>query len=257
MKSVQAVLCRQPASARWLPKKTHGSRHANNRGKQFPKVSYARLPGPACKSQWTAKASTARDMLATGALNRSLVEATRLMSLRQSETNQACRAPAILAANPGPWGGPLRSFDRWHVLKREKEILVNTKTQPWSAWFDWLPDRDPMAVPPMIRLGDIVETDLVIRPQKIGATSHSAYIPSHVWEVVDGESFMTTPPEPVLATHMVGSRFRIWLGEGGINEAMISHLTALVVEGDVNERVPQEALNQQEMVIGTMKGDQQ
>ncbi len=91
--------------------------------------------------------------------------------------------------------------------------------QTWSEWITWSTDRDPMAVPPMVRPGDVVQSDLVIRPQKIGKSRHPAVVKDHIWTVIDGESFMISPPEPVLVTHMVASRFRIWLGEGGLEAA--------------------------------------
>ncbi len=89
-------------------KDVQGSQTAFNRGKQFPQIPipYARLSGLAHKSWTTARASTARDMHATGANNRSRADAARLMSPWQGETKQTCRAPDILAANPDPGVAP-------------------------------------------------------------------------------------------------------------------------------------------------------
>jgi hypothetical protein len=98
---------------------------------------------------------------------------------------------------------------------------MHETNEGWSTWIDWPIDRDPMAVPPMVRPGDWVQSTLVLRPEWVGNPRLPAGRPAiyeAIWDVINGESFMISPPQPTAATHMVLGRFRVWLGEGSPRE---------------------------------------
>ena len=95
----------------------------------------------------------------------------------------------------------------------EKVMNLKVETGCWSNWIDWPVDRDPMAVPQMLRPGDWVEADLMLRPHPnsmaIAAKYHDRpHMMTDTFELRDGTAFMLIPPEPVLCSHMVINRFR-------------------------------------------------
>jgi hypothetical protein len=84
----------------------------------------------------------------------------------------------------------------------------------WGPARPWPLDRHPTAVPYDVLPGDIVRSDLIVRPHRIAvarAANRSDYLTDVVWVVNNAESFMLQPPRTI-ATHMVVGSYRVWQG---------------------------------------------
>ena len=106
----------------------------------------------------------------------------------------------------------------------------------WSEPLPWSADRDPLAIPSGIKAGDIIISDLMIRPQCMNNRPKQFY-PQQVWTVVTGSAFQVTPPadEWPRCNGMVIDSFQIW---GGTKEQLNAHeddlIRDLLKEVDLN-----------------------
>ncbi|MCG7521604.1 hypothetical protein [Ruegeria sp. Ofav3-42] len=85
----------------------------------------------------------------------------------------------------------------------------------WSDPTPWGQDRDPHAKPENIKPETWVRSDLIVRPEKVGAAQdmgYPAFYSDQIWRVHDGESFVLDCPDAI-ATHTVASYYRLWAGE--------------------------------------------
>lgn len=93
----------------------------------------------------------------------------------------------------------------------------------WGPKIPWPLDRDPDAKPACVKEGDIILSDLIVRPHMKDWLDRfpDRYPPkicnTATWQVKGGQSFQLTAPQglPIedQATHSVLSYFRIWQGD--------------------------------------------
>lgn len=89
--------------------------------------------------------------------------------------------------------------------------MHNINDEGWSHVYPWPSNRDPSAIPEDLSPGDLIMSDLLVRPEerdRSRSNGHDDVIMAYVWEFGDGQSFMLHHPDPV-ATHMVGDWYRV------------------------------------------------
>ena len=92
----------------------------------------------------------------------------------------------------------------------------------WGPPIPWSLDRDPDAKPDCVKSGDVILSDLIVRPHMAEwlELRPGQYPPeickAATWHVITGQSFQLAAPQGLSvhqqATHTVLSYFRIWQG---------------------------------------------
>lgn len=131
---------------------------------------------------------------------------------------------AILPRDQRPAAGLLEEINEWGPVGGA--FLPNPSThqaqgghhmskEEWGPRRPWPDDRPADAIPPDIKEGDWVKSDLIIRAHKIHRISdnRSAVYPNEVWRIKNGDSFRLRPTSDGY-THQVGSWYQIWDGFG-------------------------------------------
>ena len=97
--------------------------------------------------------------------------------------------------------------------------MSNAETGYWSEPFPWSPDRDPEAIPYNVKDGDIIKSDMMIRPHHLHKWPKHIY-PQHIWVVNGGAAFQITQTVPQTCASFVINSFQIW---GGTREELDAH----------------------------------